>query len=754
MKVAEAIVKFKFQIDQSSVEVVNQVVANVKNDAEKALSQIKMSIDRTGIDEVGRAIEDVRKKASKPLDVKTNIAGSGGGAGKPAAPVLGAESLKNVKGALDQLKGTAAKVFGVLGLGISIKQLASISSEYGDINKQIEKAFKKETDLSGIQEKILKAANDSEAYYGDMAEAVEGLYKSDKKVFPVDDAIQFSSTIQKFLKAVEASDGEIASVQSSFSKLFEDGKVNSPVLQKLFDQAPELADFMAQKLDVSKDKLLKMADAGKVSAKQIKDAIINSSAEIDAVYGKMSKTIPGTLIRIRNQFGFFIADINKTYKISERYNLVVSRWLEFLFKKVMDVLKTVRRGFDWLVKNVGGVENALKLLAIIAGTFVVAMNWEKLVSGAQAFIKMLAAIKIQTLLAFGAFILLALVVEDFIAFMQGRDSLLGDSIKASGGDVDEFRKRIEDGFTRVENIITRVQELFDRLAEIIGKVFNESDFKFDFIEDYAAKIEGLVQIMEDLLSVAESVLSTFEALSRGDIMGAVGAVINRAGNEGNLLGSVVDFSRTAMFGKGLGDMLKGANDEVNAGLDEMGKTIETKTGEAANSVETGMSPATTFLSSLGGKARVWGSDFLSGLIEGMESQLEPLNAMVNTVASAISAPIHFSHPDTGPLANFETWMPDMMGSLAKGIADNRDKVRDAIGAVSADMSVLGGAGRVNAGTALSASGSTSSRNVSMNVEINNEFNGDRAIQKEAAGAMDRSSRDITAELARGMAYAR
>ena len=52
------------------------------------------------------------------------------------------------------------------------------------------------------------------------------------------------------------------------------------------------------------------------------------------------------------------------------------------------------------------------------------------------------------------------------------------------------------------------------------------------------------------------------------------------------------------------------------------------------------------------------------------------------------------------------------------------------------------------------SGGTSNRNITQNVEINNTFNGDKAIQKKAASAMDSSAKDATAELARGLAYAK
>ena len=71
------------------------------------------------------------------------------------------------------------------------------------------------------------------------------------------------------------------------------------------------------------------------------------------------------------------------------------------------------------------------------------------------------------------------------------------------------------------------------------------------------------------------------------------------------------------------------------------------------------------------------------------------------------------------------------------------------------MAVIANSNIVSTNTAAVASGSSQiSKIVVLNVDINNKFEGDKAIQQKAAGTMDKSARDITSELARGLAYAR
>lgn len=49
--------------------------------------------------------------------------------------------------------------------------------------------------------------------------------------------------------------------------------------------------------------------------------------------------------------------------------------------------------------------------------------------------------------------------------------------------------------------------------------------------------------------------------------------------------------------------------------------------------------------------------------------------------------LHFSIPDKGPLTDFESWMPDFMKGLAKGIENSRGLIQKAMEDVSGDMTV-------------------------------------------------------------------
>ena len=60
---------------------------------------------------------------------------------------------------------------------------------------------------------------------------------------------------------------------------------------------------------------------------------------------------------------------------------------------------------------------------------------------------------------------------------------------------------------------------------------------------------------------------------------------------------------------------------------------------------------------------------------------------MSSVADKIRSFLHFSVPDEGPLTDYESWMPDFMKGLAKGIENSRGMIKSAMKNVSADMVV-------------------------------------------------------------------
>ena len=73
-------------------------------------------------------------------------------------------------------------------------------------------------------------------------------------------------------------------------------------------------------------------------------------------------------------------------------------------------------------------------------------------------------------------------------------------------------------------------------------------------------------------------------------------------------------------------------------------------------------------------ALTWGKDLVGNFIKGISDNMPSLTEAVNGLANNIRERTHFSKPDKGPLADFDTYAPDMMRQFASGIRDNENLV--------------------------------------------------------------------------------
>ena len=74
-----------------------------------------------------------------------------------------------------------------------------------------------------------------------------------------------------------------------------------------------------------------------------------------------------------------------------------------------------------------------------------------------------------------------------------------------------------------------------------------------------------------------------------------------------------------------------------------------------------------------------------GIVNGIKSVINKVGEAASSVASKIREFLHFSVPDTGPLTDYESWMPDFIGGLAKGIEKSRGMIEQAMQGVTSDM---------------------------------------------------------------------
>ena len=94
---------------------------------------------------------------------------------------------------------------------------------------------------------------------------------------------------------------------------------------------------------------------------------------------------------------------------------------------------------------------------------------------------------------------------------------------------------------------------------------------------------------------------------------------------------------------------------------------------------------TEYFSGLISSALTWGSDMIDNFISGISAGVGAVADAAAGIAETVSSYLHFSTPDRGPLADADTYMPDMMDLFTEGIESNREPLQRAVNDVAGDI---------------------------------------------------------------------
>ena len=705
-------------------------------------------------------------------------------------------SEKKAEQGIQGLKDKATQLLGAIGIGFSLANLNQISEEFRTTNDQIAQATKLLGDQDEIQQKILDSANRTRASYADTARMVSNLVQENSELFgTVDEAIAFNDAATMLFRTAGKTNEQIAGLMEAINKSFAKGVVDSETISQLLEQSPEFIALLNERLGTTTDQLEQMVADGKISLADLKGAVVDNADEIAAAFDGTSYKISDALLNIRNQFGSWVADMDDTLGISEAIGTTMVR----AFNVVMDVLRQVQVRFEWLAEKVGGTENLFRIIGTVAASAFGVMALPKLLTfltTLQKIDKDLLSARLKMVAIIAVITVIVLLIQDFIAFMSGDNSLIGSLFDKAGIGAENARKTILNAWTTVKEFLLTMWGVIKQAAETIFGALSEwwEENGAAVMESFSRIWEGIKTLCKTLWNALSSAAQTiFGALQRfwdtwGDtiisvfstiwntlialiqpFLDAIAAVIDFLANvfTGNWQGAwtaIKDFA--ASIWQMITTIITGALDIIasiwstavgilSGIFQNIWNAIVEKVTGIKDAIVNGFTSAIDWIKSLPAQALQWGADIIQGIVDGITGAISKVGDAVKGVADKIKSFLGFSVPEDGPLSDFDTYMPDMIELMTKGINAGKDKIRGALESLTGEMSVITKANVVSPSTAAVATGSTqSSRTVTQNIEINNQFNGDRAGQQKSSEAMDKATSDSTEELARALQYAR
>lgn len=421
-------------------------------------------------------------------------------------------AAEKVKTTYQEIVGTARKLAGALGLGFSLVQLKQISEEFNGINDQIRDATRGMGEQSEIQQRILKAANDSRTSYGETAKFVGNLVQENKELFgTVEEAAGYAELTSKLFKAAGKSNEQVASLQEAINNSFGRGKLDGETISQLLENAPEYVKLLEKELGATKDQFEDMATNGQISLAALKNAVVNNADTINASFDELDLNLSDALLNIRNQWGLWVDKINSQYGATKK----LSYFLMNFFSKFLGWLDKGVQMLNRLADKVGGMENLLKLVAMAAGSIWLALNASKILGFFKSLGGLLTMANLKTLALVAVIMLIALAIDDLIHFMRGDASVIGEFLEEMGIDADDAREKIQKGIDSVLNFVQKAGSVIKKVIGWLG----------EWVRAFVDGISAAIGALGDLIEWFKEKWERLKGSAVGKFIGKVGDMV-------------------------------------------------------------------------------------------------------------------------------------------------------------------------------------------------------------------------------------
>ena len=700
-------IKYKVETDKGTLNKAKSDMKSLENDTKQATSKMKKSFQ-----DFGKAAKDAIKKANvKGAGEKLKKAGDSiGKVGKSltqkvTAPLMavGAASMAAFN-EVDAGADTIVQKTGASGKALddmqnSMKNLASeiptdfetAGSAIGEVNTRFGSTGKELENLSG---KFIKFADlngtDVSTSIDNVSSVLNSFGMDSSKAGGMLDVLntvgqQTGLSMDQLANDISSNAAQLkdmgfnATQSAQFLGNVEMSGMNTGVAMAAMKKAMKNAADNGMTLDQALGKFSKTMKSNQSDTKKLNAAYDLFGAKGGAAIYNAMKTGKLSLDGFTKDMGKFSGSVNNTFKTTldpiDQFKMTmndmkstgadignsIATVVAPQLKKLSGFLKDLSAKWKNLTP---GQQNFIVKLAMVAaavgpvvigiGKFVTALGQiKKAMAAAKAAFGILKGAGALFAGPFG--IVIAVIAAVVIAF-----TLLYTKCKPFRNFINGLGKAIVKVFKAIPGVIVAAGKKVGSGIKAVG----------GFFKKFGSGVKSSVKYAADSAKANLSAMKAAFKKNGGGIKGvfaAMGAgIVNNAKREFGLMNKITG-------GK----------------LGQFASLAKSKMKQASQNIKSGLTTGINFIKSLPQKALTWGKDFLDGLIKGIKSKIAAVGKAVKGVGDKIKSFLHFSKPDTGPLADYETWMPDFMQGLAKGIESNKGLLTKAMSDVANTLNMDG-----------------------------------------------------------------
>lgn len=427
---------------------------------------------------------------------------------------------------------------------------------------------------------------------------------------------------------------------------------------------------------------LALMNAGEADINKLSDAIENCDGTAQKMADTMNDNLEGQLTILKSQLQELAISFGEI--LLPAIKKIVGGLQGFI-----DMLNSLPPGVKETIVTVGLIVAALGPVLIVVGKIITAvgtiMTIVPKVVGVINGVKTAFAALNMTMLANPIVLIIAAIAALVAAFIYLWNTN------------EDFRQFWIDLWENVKEVAVAVwevlKEFFTAAWEAIKGI---AETVWNGIRDFFSGLwEGIKNIFSTVVEAIKTIITTYFEVYRTIIMtvlNAIQAVFTTIWNAiKTVVTTVVNGIKTTIttVWNGIRNTVTSVMNViktcVSSAFNAVWNGIKNTVSGIYNTIKDGFNKAVDFIKGLASSAFSWGKDLVMGIVNGIKSCIGAVGDAVKSVADKIKSFLHFSVPDEGPLTDYESWMPDFMKGLAKGIEQSKGMVTKAMDSLAGDM---------------------------------------------------------------------
>ena len=222
-----------------------------------------------------------------------------------------------------------------------------------------------------LQDSLMAAANRSRSGFAEMADSVAKLRSQAGEAFKNnDEAIAFAEQLNKLYKLGGASLEQQKAGTLQITQALASGVLRGDEFNSMMENAPLVAQKLAQHLGVGVGQLREMAKNGQLTGDALKNALLGSAIATNEEFARLPMTFGDMVAQIKNVGMYAFQPLIQSWQefISSVEGQTFMQALQMSMFAIADValwlFNLFRDGFSWMINNMDVVMSVLSAVAI------------------------------------------------------------------------------------------------------------------------------------------------------------------------------------------------------------------------------------------------------------------------------------------------------------------------------------------------------------------------------------------------------